>query len=51
MVALFALVRDVPQTSEPTSPEMLGPNEIVVSDVPVIVPLLGQGGLGKGSCG
>ena len=28
----------------------LGPNEIMVSDVSVITPLLGPGGWGKGSC-
>ena len=28
----------------------LGPNEIMINDVSVIVPLLGPGGWGKGSC-
>lgn len=51
MVMLFALVRGVSQTSERASHEILGPNEVMVSDVSVIVPLLGLGGWGKGCCG
>lgn len=52
MGASSALVRSAAQTSRPVSTRMIpGPNEIMVSDVSVIAPLLGQGGWGKGTCG
>ena len=52
MGASSASVRSATQTSRPGLIRTIpGPNEIMVSDVSVIAPLLGQGGWGKGSSG